>query len=97
MEQILITTVIPTMSTIININNDATPIEAAGHKSILFFWAEWHPSSSAGGSFDAVFNTLAMETADVKFYRVEAEAALGVSKKVSSLRGKFRNTIYKCN
>ena len=72
------------MSAIININSDATPIEE-GHKSIIFFWAEWHPSSSPGGSFDAVFNALAKDTMDVKFYRVEAEAALGVSKKVSCL------------
>jgi hypothetical protein len=30
-----------------------------------------------------VFNTLAKDAKDVKFYRVEAEEALGVSKKVS--------------
>jgi hypothetical protein len=70
------------MAAIININNQATPIET-GHKSVVFFWAEWHPSSSPGGSFDAVFNALAKEATDVKFYRVEAEAALGVSKQVS--------------
>lgn len=70
------------MSTIINVNNDAISIET-GQKSILFFWADWHPSSSPGGSFDAVFNALAKDAAtDAKFYRVEAEAALGVSKKV---------------
>lgn len=82
------------MSAIININSDATPVEAAEQKSIIFFWAEWHPSSSAGGSFDAVFNALAKETTDVKFYRVEAEAALEISNKVSSPRilgGNFTN------
>eukprot|EP00956_Cyclotella_meneghiniana_P008029 scaffold10683_cov94-Cyclotella_meneghiniana.AAC.13 len=68
------------MSAVINVSNDATPIET-GHKSVLFYWAEWHPSSSSGGSFDVVFNALAKDAADVKFYRVEAEAALGVSKK----------------
>ena len=70
------------MSSVINVSNDATPIET-GYKSVLFYWAEWHPSSNSGGSFDVVFNALAKDAAaDVKFYRVEAEAALGASKKV---------------
>eukprot|EP00804_Cyclotella_cryptica_P001442 CCRYP_003671-RA/>CCRYP_003671-RA protein AED:0.39 eAED:0.39 QI:91/1/1/1/1/1/2/131/374 len=66
----------------INISNDASSsLIATGSKSVLFFWADWHPSSRPGGSFDAVFHALAKDATDVKFYRVEAEEALEVSKK----------------
>lgn len=68
----------------INISSDSdASLISLGSKSIIFFWANWHPSSSKGGAFDTVFNTLAKDAKDVKFYRVEAEEALGVSKKVS--------------
>ncbi|KAL7516093.1 hypothetical protein ACHAWX_001152 [Stephanocyclus meneghinianus] len=66
---------------VIDISNDASSsLISRGSKSVLFFWADWHPSSRPGGSFDAVFHTLAKDAIDVKFYRVEAEEALGVSK-----------------
>ena len=73
---------------VIDISNDASSsLISTGSKSVLFFWADWHPSSRPGGSFDAVFHTLAKDATDaVKFYRVEAEEALGVSKKVSTVQ-----------
>jgi len=30
------------------------PTEGSSRKSILFFWAEWHPPSNSGGIFDTV-------------------------------------------
>ncbi len=53
------------------------------NKSILFFWAEWHAPSISGGPFDTVVKTLAQQNdGSVKFYRVLAEEAPKLSRKV---------------
>lgn len=49
---------------------------------ILFFWAEWHSPSNAGGPFDTVFKALVQQNdGSVKFYRVLAEEAPKLSRK----------------
>ena len=55
-----------------------------GQKTVLYFWAEWHAPSAIGGPFDTVVKTLtAQNGADVvKFYRVLAEEAPTLSRKV---------------
>eukprot|EP00566_Odontella_aurita_P015430 CAMPEP_0113566400 /NCGR_PEP_ID=MMETSP0015_2-20120614/22700_1 /TAXON_ID=2838 /ORGANISM="Odontella" /LENGTH=345 /DNA_ID=CAMNT_0000468681 /DNA_START=79 /DNA_END=1116 /DNA_ORIENTATION=- /assembly_acc=CAM_ASM_000160 len=46
-----------------------------GRKSVLFFWASWHEQSNTGGAIDAVFGSLASAaSAEVDFYRIEAES-----------------------
>lgn len=82
------------MSAIIDIANDEAAAAASllgapgggvdGAKSILFFWAEWHAPSSAGGPFDTVVTTLARQDGGggVRFFRVLAEGAPGLSRKV---------------
>lgn len=59
---------------------------SSSHKSILFFWAAWHAPSNTGGPFDTVVRTLAEQNNDgtVKFYRVLAEDAPKLSRKVCS-------------
>jgi len=83
-------------SGIIDISNDkdaadASLLENNGNttnnncKSILFFWAEWHAPSNTGGPFDTVVKTLsAQNDGSVKFYRVLAEEAPKLSRKVGS-------------
>ena len=57
---------------------------SSGKKSILFFWAEWHAPSNSGGPFDTVLKTLAEQNdGSVQFYRVLAEEAPKLSRKVS--------------
>ena len=77
-------------STIVDINNDneakaASLFDAVTAKSVLFFWADWHAPSAAGGPFDSVVKALAgqSETDGVKIYRVLAEEAPTLSQKVS--------------
>jgi hypothetical protein len=81
-------------SPIVDINNDteakaaslldAAASSSAGHKSVLFFWAEWHAPSAAGGPFDMVVKALAGQNSGdgVKIYRVLAEEAPTLSQKV---------------
>lgn len=81
-------------SPIVDINNDneakaaslvdaAEASSSAGHKSVLFFYAEWHAPSAAGGPFDMVVKALAAQSGDgVKIYRVLAEEAPTLSQKV---------------
>ena len=81
------------VSIIIDIANDKDAASASllessnsssGKKSILFFWAEWHASSNSGGPFDTVLKTLAEQNdGSVQFYRVLAEEAPKLSRKVS--------------
>ena len=62
-----------------------SPNNVSGSKSILFFWAEWHAPSNSGGPFDTVVKTLAQQNdGSVKFYRVLAEEAPKLSRKVSN-------------
>lgn len=82
------------MSAIVDISNDNDAAAASlldapaaasadNRKSILFFWAEWHAPSNAGGPFDTVVRTLAQQNdGSVRFYRVLAEEAAGLSRKV---------------
>ena len=81
-------------STIVDINNDTEAkaaslldSSAVGQKSVLFFWAEWHAPSAAGGPFDAVVKALAGQSGSdgVTIYRVLAEEAPTLSQKVSLL------------
>ncbi|KAL9183060.1 hypothetical protein ACHAXT_004847 [Thalassiosira profunda] len=60
---------------------DAASLLGAGKKSILFFWADWHAPSNAGGPFDTVVKTLAGQSDAVQFYRVLAEGAVELSRK----------------
>uniref|UniRef100_A0A7S4IXZ8 Thioredoxin domain-containing protein n=1 Tax=Odontella aurita TaxID=265563 RepID=A0A7S4IXZ8_9STRA len=54
-----------------------------GRKSVLFFWASWHEQSNTGGAIDAVFGSLASAaSAEVDFYRIEAESQPQLSLKV---------------
>ena len=82
------------VSIIIDIANDKDAASASllessnssssGKKSILFFWAEWHAPSNSGGPFDMVLKTLAEQNdGSVQFYRVLAEEAPKLSRKVS--------------
>ena len=83
------------VSIIIDIANDKDAASASllessnskssgGKKSILFFWAEWHAPSNSGGPFDTVLKTLAEQNdGSVQFYRVLAEEAPKLSRKVS--------------
>ncbi|MDB4430364.1 hypothetical protein N9140_00220 [bacterium] len=82
------------VSIIIDIANDkdaasASLLESSNSssgpkKSILFFWAEWHAPSNSGGPFDMVLKTLAEQNdGSVQFYRVLAEEAPKLSRKVS--------------
>ena len=81
------------VSIIIDISNDKDAASASllessnsssGKKSILFFWAEWHAPSNSGGPFDTVLKTLAEQNdGSVQFYRVLAEEAPKLSRKVS--------------
>lgn len=83
------------MSSPVDINNDteakaASLLDAsssAGQKSVLFFWAEWHAPSAAGGPFDTVVKALAGQSGSdgVTIYRVLAEEAPTLSQKVSQL------------
>lgn len=80
-------------NSIVDINNDteakaASLLDAsssAGQKSVLFFWAEWHAPSAAGGPFDTVVKALAGQSGSdgVTIYRVLAEEAPTLSQKVS--------------
>ena len=59
------------------------PENGSSRKSILFFWAEWHAPSNSGGIFDTVVKTLANQNdGSVQFYRVCAEEAPTLSRKV---------------
>lgn len=53
---------------------------------ILFFWADWHAPSSPGGAFHVAIQTLADSSScsnnNVTFYRVLAEGAPNLSRKV---------------
>jgi hypothetical protein len=63
---------------------------ATGGSIILFFWADWHAPSSPGGAFHSAIQTLAnsssssssSNTNNVTFYRVLAEGAPSLSRKV---------------
>eukprot|EP00986_Skeletonema_menzelii_P005499 scaffold2028_cov158-Skeletonema_menzelii.AAC.8 len=78
-------------NSIVDINNDteakaASLLDAsssAGQKSVLFFWAEWHAPSAAGGPFDTVVKALAGQSGSdgVTIYRVLAEEAPTLSQK----------------
>ena len=79
------------MSAIIDIASDAdaaaasllgAPPAGSGKKSVLFFWADWHAPSNTGGPFDTVVQTLAGQDGGVQFYRVLAEGAMELSRKV---------------
>lgn len=87
-------------STIVDINNDTEAKAASlldsspvGQKRVLFFWAEWHAPSAAGGPFDAVVKALAgqSESDGVTIYRVLAEEAPTLSQKVSLLTADAMN------
>lgn len=56
------------------------------NKSILFFWADWHAPSRPGGAFDdAARALLAASRGDdsgIRFYRIMAEGAPRLSRKV---------------
>lgn len=77
-------------SAIIDISNDHDAADASllgvdnnGKKTILFYWAEWHAPSSSGGPFDTVVKSLAQQNdGSVIFYRVLAEEAPKLSRKV---------------
>ncbi len=66
---------------------ESPPAIAAAKKSILFFWADWHGPSRPGGAFDdaarALLATNLGGDSDVRFYRVVAEEAPRLSRKVS--------------
>ena len=75
------------MVTIFDISNDKDKSlldNSSGSKSILFFWADWHEPSNVGGPFDMVLKTLAEQNdGSVQFYKVLAEEAPKLSRKVS--------------
>ena len=83
-------------SSIVDIKNDteakaASLLDASAlsdKKNVLFFYAEWHEPSAAGGPFDMVVKALAGQsgTDGVNIYRVLAEEAPSLSQKVSLLR-----------
>uniref|UniRef100_A0A7S2PUZ7 Glutaredoxin domain-containing protein n=1 Tax=Skeletonema marinoi TaxID=267567 RepID=A0A7S2PUZ7_9STRA len=78
-------------SSIVDIKNDteakaASLLDASalsGQKNVLFFYAEWHEPSAAGGPFDMVVKALAGQsgTDGVNIYRVLAEEAPTLSQK----------------
>jgi len=82
-------------SSIVDIKNDSEAKAASlldtsalpGKKNVLFFYAEWHEPSAAGGPFDMVVKALAGQsgTDGVNIYRVLAEEAPTLSQKVSLL------------
>ena len=89
--------------------NPADGVASSSPKSILFFWADWHPPSSPGGAFDAAARALAARGdpsgAAARFYRVSAEGAPRLSRRVSEniivLRGRdiicsFVATLERC-
>ena len=79
------------MVSITDISNDkdTSLLDSGGRKSILFFWADRHEPSNVGGPFDMVLKTLAEQNNDggsnVQFYKVLAEEAPKLSRKVSSI------------
>ena len=56
-------------------------LRATGAKIAIFFWAQWHEPSKAGGALQEAFSLLAKKYASkgLKFYLVEAEAVPDVS------------------
>ena len=71
------------------LDSSSTTAAATSGSSILFFWADWHAPSSPGGSFHVAIQTLADSSSsrssnnnNVTFYRVLAEGAPNLSRKV---------------
>jgi hypothetical protein len=70
---------------------------ATGGSIILFFWADWHVPSSPGGAFHVAIQTLAnsssssssSNTNNVTFYRILAEGAPNLSRKVRCVRSTY--------
>ena len=66
----------------------STTAAATSGSIILFFWADWHVPSSPGGAFHVAIQTLADSSSssssnnNVTFYRVLAEGAPNLSRKV---------------
>lgn len=65
----------------------STTAAATSGSIILFFWADWHAPSSPGGAFHVAIQTLADSSSsssnnNVTFYRVLAEGAPNLSRKV---------------
>ena len=90
-------------SAIVDINNDTEAKAASlldsspvGQKRVLFFWAEWHAPSAAGGPFNAVVKALAGQSGSdgVTIYRVLAEEAPTLSQKVSLLTADAMNFLH---
>jgi Grx4 family monothiol glutaredoxin len=47
---------------------------AGSAKSVLFFWAQWHEPSKAGGQMQGIFSALSEKYAQLQFLLIEAEA-----------------------
>ena len=71
-----------------NIQNiSSEPPVIAGKSSVILIWASWDDNSSPGGAVDKIFTTLSNQpdlasSNKVNFYRVEAEAAPDLCRKV---------------
>ena len=48
-------------------------------KAVLLFWSSWHEATAPNGSTSKLFETLALSSPEISFYRVEAEAQPALS------------------
>lgn len=62
---------------------DLTALQAQKDKIVLFFWAEWHDLSKAGGQMQGIYGALAEKYPKIKFALVEAEMVPELSEKLA--------------